>query len=183
MTYKQGLKRAGQCIAVVGVVTLSGCIWYTPKMLPRLNQTDIGNYPMNCTDNGINYRHWRIDLTKNPLSKYQQVLWLTNTSREPLVIDMLVKKPSKRSRWASLLDAQNWSALYDKARQFTLVCKSAGDRHRDIDCATRVRVCWMPVTGSKRAFRANYWVAEDMTMQGVYEVMYQRGFRLLPTGE
>ncbi|MDF1796078.1 MAG: hypothetical protein P1U63_06030 [Coxiellaceae bacterium] len=178
-----GIKTASKCLLFVTCAVLCGCIWYTPKMLPRLNQTEIGNYPLNCNDNGILFRNWKIHLTRNRLATHRQLLWLTNTSRQSVIIDMVIKNRSASAGWASTLEPQNWSALLQQKPAFTLQCFTADGHYRHIDCGNMISACWMPVKASKKALNGNYWVSEDRSMQGTYENIDHRGFTLLSPGE
>ena len=180
---KDGIKLASKCALFTTSAILCGCIWYTPKMLPRLNQTDIGNYPLNCNDNGILFRNWKIHLTRNRLATHPQLLWLTNTSRQAVIIDMVNKHPSASAGWSSKIDPQNWSAMLQQKSRFALQCFTADGKYRHIDCGNMISACWMPVKAAKKVLNGNYWVSENRSMQGTYENIDHRGFYLLSPGE
>lgn len=159
-------------------------IQYSNKILPKLNQTDIKNYPVNCRTKGLGINKWMLDVNKNPLERRPTVLFLTNIKSEPLIIDIYNRHPSASAGWMTTIKPQNWSVMNTNRKHFRFICylPGRGKLHK-VNCGDYLNGCWMTVKRSSKAGRGNYWVVEDKLLQASYLLMQQRGFHVLPPGD
>ena len=96
-------KLAASAVLMVLIMMQSGCatysdglligdIQYSNKIVPRLNQTKLRNYPVNCSPRRIRFSKWQMFASKNPYSKRPYILLLTNVSTKPIFVDRYRKK-------------------------------------------------------------------------------------------
>lgn len=158
---------------------------YSNKILPRLNQTDIKNYPVNCRTKGLGVNKWMLDVTKNPLERRPTVLFLTNVKREPIIIDVYNPQPSASAGWMTTIDPQNWSVMNMHRKYFKFVCylPKRGGGLRKVNCGDYLNGCWMTVRTAGKVGSGNYWIVENKLLQASYLIMQQRGFHVLPPGD
>lgn len=164
---------------------LIGSIQYSNKIMPRLNQTDINNYPVNCVRKGVGIKDWKVVARKNPLATKTQLLLLTNVRKQPIYIDMYKKDPGASAGWLTRLDPQNWSALTTGMKHFAFVClqQNGNKGLRKVDCGHYINGCWMTVNRKPHPNDGSYWVVDNKLLQAAYLIMNQRGFKLMPVGD
>ena len=196
MRNRQGLfKKLSYAALGIACCLQSGCMKYSDgffvatteysnKILPRLNQTDIKNYPVNCRPKGMGIKKWMLDVKKDPLQRRPTVLFLTNIRKQPIIIDIYNPHPSASAGWMTTINGQNWSVMNTNRKHFQFVCYlPKRDGLRKVDCGDYLNGCWMTLKRSKKAGSGNYWIVEDKRLQAAYLALQQRGFHLLPPGD
>lgn len=113
-------------------------------------------------------------------AKKNKLVFIHNISNLDLWITHPVTDPGASAGWTSRLQAGKWSALVVDKPTFILNCIESRPGHeQQVPCEGVIAVCkWKGVKIPASAQGNTFWVAEDLSLDGLTAAVGGRGFVL-----